>query len=117
MKKIESNIKKFPQVEGENITVSPSQDFLKVLDEAEQFATKSGDTYVTVERLLQALLSYKSYGVDLKKLNKQIDDLRKGKAKTRRTDSLQNALCSQKHARKACFKKAESQHLLYNYNS
>lgn len=48
---------KIPQVSGAGATQPPGldNDALRVLDQAEQIAQKSGDSYVTVERLLLAL--------------------------------------------------------------
>lgn len=76
---VDEDVDKLPQVEGANVQVSASQSFLKTLDLAEQMAQKAKDSYVTVERLLQALLSVKSYGVDVHKLNAVINDMRGGR--------------------------------------
>ena len=76
---LKNDIAKMPQVEGENVQLSASQNFMKMLDTAEELATKAGDSFVTVERLLQALLMYKDYGVDLKRLNAAINDMRQGR--------------------------------------
>ena len=76
---LKNDIAKMPQVEGENVQLSASQNFMKMLDTAEELATKAGDSFVTVERLLQALLMYKDYGVDLKRLNTAINDMRQGR--------------------------------------
>ena len=76
---VEKDIEKLPRVEGSSVQLSVSQNFVKVLDLAENLATKAGDSFVTVERLLQALLSIKSYGVDLKKLNDAINEMRQGR--------------------------------------
>ena len=70
---------KLPQVSGSSVQVSASQNFMKVLDSAEEYAQKAGDSFVTVERLLQALLAEKSYGVDLHKLNEAVNDMRQGR--------------------------------------
>jgi ATP-dependent Clp protease ATP-binding subunit ClpB len=60
----------------------------RVLDQAEQFATKAGDSFVTVERVLQALSMAKEAessriladaGVTPQSLNAAINDLRKGR--------------------------------------
>lgn len=75
---VSRDIDQLPVVSGQYQT-SASQSFLKVLDAAEQAAEKAGDSYVTVERLLQALLAHKSYGVDLKRLNETINTLRQGR--------------------------------------
>ncbi len=61
----------------------------RVLDQAEQIATKAGDSFVTVERALQALAMTKEggtadilndAGVTPQSLNEAINDLRKGRA-------------------------------------
>ncbi|MBQ8870068.1 MAG: ATP-dependent chaperone ClpB [Alphaproteobacteria bacterium] len=74
-----TDIEKLPKIEGSSVQVSASQSLLKILDSAEQAAIKSGDSFVTVERILQALLAYKSYGVDVKKLNEVINNIRQGR--------------------------------------
>jgi len=60
----------------------------RVLDQAEQVATKAGDSFVTVERALQALAMtkeggsadiLKDAGVTPQSLNEAINDLRKGR--------------------------------------
>ncbi len=76
---VDADIEKLPQVQGQSVNVSASQSFLRVLDNAEQIALKSKDSYVTVERLLQAILAYKNYGVDLQALNRVINDMRQGR--------------------------------------
>ena len=76
---VEEELSKLPVVQGSGVQVSSSQSFLKVLDLAEQIAEKAKDSYVTVERLLQALLMAHSYGVDVQKLNQVINDMRQGR--------------------------------------
>lgn len=76
---VAAELNKLPQVEGQNIEVSCSKDFLTVLDTAEQIAEKAKDSYVTVERLLQAVLMQKNYGVDVHKLNEAINNMRQGR--------------------------------------
>jgi len=59
----------------------------KVLDEAEKIATKAGDSFVPVERILMALAMVKSKakdaldagGVNAQSLNATINDIRKGR--------------------------------------
>lgn len=59
----------------------------KVLDEAEKIATKAGDSFVPVERILMALAMVKSKakdaldtgGVNAQSLNAAINDIRKGR--------------------------------------
>lgn len=76
---VNADVEKLPRVEGNSVQISGSQSFFKVLDSAEQIAQKAGDSYVTVERILQALLAFKSYGVDVHKLNQVINDMRQGR--------------------------------------
>ena len=78
-KAVAEDVDKLPQVSGSSVQVSASQNFMKVLDSAEEYAQKAGDSFVTVERLLQALLAEKSYGVDLHKLNEAVNDMRQGR--------------------------------------
>lgn len=77
--KVQHAVDTLPRVEGSSVQISASQAFLKVLDKAEQLATKAQDSYVTVERLLQALLMGNTYGVDEKKLNAVINNMRQGR--------------------------------------
>ncbi len=76
---VNTDVEKLPRVEGNAVQISGSQSFFKVLDSAEQIAQKAGDSYVTVERILQALLALKSYGVNLQKLNQVINNMRQGR--------------------------------------
>lgn len=78
-REVDEDVDKLPRVEGASVQVSASQSFLKILDLAGQLADKAKDSYVTVERLLQALLSVKSYGVDIHKLNAVINEMRGGR--------------------------------------
>ena len=78
-RQIEDDINRLPQIQGNGVQISPSQSFLQAIDKAEQMAQKAGDSYVTVERLLQALLLYKNYGIDLNKLNQVINEMRQGR--------------------------------------
>ena len=76
---VDADVAKLPSVEGQSVQLTLSQDLVKVLDNAEQIATKAKDSFVTVERLLQALLMYKNYGVDAAKLNAVINQIRQGR--------------------------------------
>jgi len=68
-----------PSVEGTAVQASVSQDFVRMLDKAEQMAEKAKDSFVSVERLLQAALLQKNYGVDAQKLNQAINTMRQGR--------------------------------------
>ncbi|MEM1365935.1 MAG: ATP-dependent chaperone ClpB [Pseudomonadota bacterium] len=79
---------KLPKVHGGNGQLYLAQPFAKVMGTAEEIAKKSGDSYVTVERLLLALAMEKSAatskiladaGVTPKALNQVINDIRKGR--------------------------------------
>ena len=76
---VSEDVDKLPKVEGSSVNISASQSFLKALDLAEQMAEKAKDSYITVERLLQAVLTQKNYGVDLQKLNQVINNMRQGR--------------------------------------
>ncbi len=76
---VDEDLEKLPKVSGNSVQVSASQEFLKAIDQAEQISEKAKDAYVTVERLLQASLAQKNYGVDLKRLNQVINDMRQGR--------------------------------------
>lgn len=76
---LETEIDKLPRVQGQSIQTAVSQDFLKTIDKAEQFAQKAKDSYVTVERLLQALSLEPKYQIDNQKLNEVINQMRQGR--------------------------------------
>ncbi|MBM3564859.1 MAG: ATP-dependent chaperone ClpB, partial [Alphaproteobacteria bacterium] len=88
---VEAEIAKLPRVEGGNAQVYLAQETARVLDQAEQLAEKAGDSYVTVEYLLLALAMnpdqaagkiLAARGATAQKLNKAINDFRKGRAAT-----------------------------------
>ena len=75
-------------VEGGNGQLYLAQPLAKVFSTAEELAKKAGDSFVTVERLLQALAMEKSAktaeilakaGVTPQALNQAINDIRKGR--------------------------------------
>lgn len=77
-----------PKVEGGNGQLYMAQPLAKVFSTAEDLAKKAGDSFVTVERLLQALAMEKSAktadilakaGVTPQALNAAINDIRKGR--------------------------------------
>ncbi len=79
---------KIPQVSGGNGQVYLSQPLAKVFATAEEAAKKAGDSFVTVERLLQALsiessastsTTLKKAGVTPQALNQAINEIRKGR--------------------------------------
>lgn len=83
-----ADLNALPKVEGGNGQLYMSQPLAKVMDAAEKLADKAGDSYVSVERLLQALAQEKSAKTAdiLAKgkltpaaLNRVINELRKGR--------------------------------------
>ena len=87
---IDKALAKLPAVSGSGAQASPGldNDAVRVLDQAEQIATKSGDSYVTVERMLVALTlatttaagqALKAAGVSAQGLESAIAALRKGR--------------------------------------
>jgi len=89
LQKTEATLAKLPKVSGSGATEPHMTPALsRVLDQAEQIATKAGDSFVTVERALQALAMTKEgeaariladAGVTPQSLNAAINDLRKGR--------------------------------------
>ena len=87
---VDAALAKIPAVSGGGAQSTPGldNDAVRVLDQAEQIASKSGDSYVTVERLLVALAlatttaagqALKAAGADAKKLETAITELRGGR--------------------------------------
>ena len=85
---VEAALKKLPKVQGGSGQVYLAQDTAKLLDNAEQVARKGGDSFVTAEYLLLALVLasgteaakiLKDAGVTAQGLNKAIADLRQGR--------------------------------------
>ena len=78
---------KLPKVTGDAGQVYIDSQTAKVLDEAEKLATKAGDSFVPVERILTALALVKSPaksaleagGVNAQSLNAAINDIRQGR--------------------------------------
>ncbi|MGI8725654.1 MAG: ATP-dependent chaperone ClpB [Methyloceanibacter sp.] len=84
----EAALGKLPKVSGGSSQVYMAPATQRVLDAAEQIATKAGDSFVTVERVLQALTQSKEAdakriladtGVTQSSLDAAINDLRKGR--------------------------------------
>ncbi|TWI33449.1 ATP-dependent chaperone ClpB [Paracoccus sulfuroxidans] len=80
-------VAKLPKVSGGSGQVYIDPSLVRVLDEAESLAKKAGDSFVPAERVLTALAvvntnardSLSAGGVDAKKLNAAINDIRKGR--------------------------------------
>ncbi len=84
---LDGALSKIPKVTGDAGQTYLDQQTAKVLDEAEKIATKAGDSFVPVERILTALAVVRSGAkqaldagaVTAQKLNGAINDLRKGR--------------------------------------
>ncbi|UWQ95552.1 ATP-dependent chaperone ClpB [Rhodobacteraceae bacterium M385] len=85
---LDAKLAKLPVVTGDGAQVYMDKQLGKVLDEAEKVATKAGDSFVPVERVLTALAMVKSGAkealdagnVNAQSLNAAINDLRKGRS-------------------------------------
>ena len=87
-KSLDEIMKKMPQVSGASVQSMMSQDFNRVMQEAEKLSDKSGDHFVTIERVLQALVMtsgtnahdiLSKAGENAVKLNQLINEYRKGR--------------------------------------
>ena len=97
-------VAKVPSVTGSGATSAPALDgdTMRILDQAEQVAKKSGDSYVTVERILLAMALAKTTevgkalataGVNAQGLNAAIEKLRGGRtADTQSSEDRYDAL-------------------------
>ena len=97
-------VAKIPAVTGSGATQAPALDgdTIRILDQAEQVAKKSGDSYVTVERILLAMALAKGTevgaalakaGLTPQKLNAAIEQLRGGRtADTQASEDRYDAL-------------------------
>lgn len=81
------SVAKMPQVTGQTVQSLMSQEVSSIMAKAEEISQKSGDSFVTTERILQALLENKSSageilknnGVNTNKLIQAISEYRKGR--------------------------------------
>jgi ATP-dependent Clp protease ATP-binding subunit ClpB len=104
---VELALSKLPKVQGANAQVYLASETARLFDTAQDLAKKAGDSFVTVERLLQSLAmstgtasanALKAAGVTPQGLNKAINDLRQGRtADTASAESGYDAL--KKYAR------------------
>lgn len=88
-REIEHALSKLPVVEGQGAgQIYPSPEFNKLLEFAENLSKKAGDSFVTVERLLQAFFGVpetviakvlKQYGLSAEKVEEAIQRLRQGR--------------------------------------
>ncbi|MBX2908860.1 MAG: ATP-dependent chaperone ClpB [Chitinophagales bacterium] len=99
--KVEEKLKALPKVSGTGQDITPSQSFGQMMLQANKLMKEMGDSYVTLEHLLLALLSTKDnaskiladVGLEEKKLRSAILELRKGNRVTSQdSDATYNAL-------------------------
>ncbi|WP_109310799.1 ATP-dependent chaperone ClpB [Ruegeria sp. AU67] len=84
---LDAALSKIPKVSGDASQIYMDGQTAKVFAEAEKIATKAGDSFVPVERVLMALCMVKSKAkealeagaVSAQKLNEAINDIRKGR--------------------------------------
>ncbi|TNC70980.1 ATP-dependent chaperone ClpB [Rubellimicrobium roseum] len=84
---VDAAVARLPKVSGDAGQAYVDSALVRVLDEAEKVATKAGDSFVPVERMLMALAMVKSKAqealdagaVTAQKLNSAINDVRKGR--------------------------------------
>jgi ATP-dependent Clp protease ATP-binding subunit ClpB len=89
--KIDEALAKIPAVSGSGAQAAPGfeNDAVRLLDQAEQLSAKAGDSFVSVQRMLQALAlaatnpagqALKAAGVDVKALEAAIQELTGGRS-------------------------------------
>src|SRR5213082_2362851 len=103
-REVDQLVAKVPSVTGTGATQAPGMDgdTIRILDQAEQIATKAGDSYVTVERILLAMALAKGTevgdalakaGLSPQNLNSAIEKLRGGRtADTQASEDRYDAL-------------------------
>ncbi len=88
LKSIDQELAKLPQIQGSGAgQLYAAQETHKVFERAEQLAQKSGDAYVTTDRLLQAIMMespvakkiFQSFHINEVSLNQAINDMRRGR--------------------------------------
>ena len=80
-------LNKLPTVSGATVQSLMSQDFTRVMNDAENLSDKNGDSFVTLERILQALTNsgtgaagiLKQSGVNAQRLDVAVNEFRKGR--------------------------------------
>jgi ATP-dependent Clp protease ATP-binding subunit ClpB len=100
-----NELSKLPTITGESAQVYSSQELLKILDQADQAATKNGDHFISVEILFLAMSEtaptkkiFSEAHIKKEDLAKAIEQLRKGKkANTATSEETYNSL--KKYAR------------------
>lgn len=99
--KVEEKLKSLPKISGGNQNLVPSQSFGQMMLQANKIMKEMGDSYVTLEHLLLAMLStkddashiLKEVGLEEKKFRSAILELRKGsKVTSQDSDASYNSL-------------------------
>ena len=77
-REVDMAVSKIPSVTGSGATQAPALDgdTIRILDQAEQVAQKSGDSYVTVERILLAMALAEGYRRRHRALRRRADAAR-----------------------------------------
>jgi ATP-dependent Clp protease ATP-binding subunit ClpB len=85
---IENELAKIPTVQGQGVQISFNRDSQAVLEKAEEISDKLGDEFITIERILQALMATENVpsskiitntGATLEGVAKAVTKLRKGR--------------------------------------
>jgi ATP-dependent Clp protease ATP-binding subunit ClpB len=85
---IENELAKIPTVQGQGVQISFNRDSQAVLEKAEEISDKLGDEFITIERILQALMATDNVpsskiitntGATLEGVAKAVTKLRKGR--------------------------------------
>lgn len=102
LRDVTAAVDRLPKFSGSSVQCYPNQQFGKIINQAEEIARTAGDEYVTVERILLAMLVVPDTpvhkiladcGVTAQKLNVAIEELRQGrKASSQNAESKYNAL-------------------------
>ncbi len=78
--KNDAQLEKLPKITGSSVSSNLNQELIRILNKASDIATKAGDSFVSVERMFQALVAEaKHLDIDSKKLNIAINDMRGGR--------------------------------------
>lgn len=94
---IKAELAKLPKIEGGDAKLYLSPEIAKLFDAAQNLAKKAGDSFVTLERILLALVMDKknvtakmlaAAGMDVASLNKAIDEVRQGR--TAQSENAEN---------------------------
>ncbi len=92
LEKVNNDLDKLPKISGQ-VNLSMGQNLMNSLQKAQDWSEKQGDEYISMMAILLAILEEKSYGLDLKAMEKEIMAMRGGKTmETAQTENQLNAL-------------------------